>query len=141
MTKKPDNFLKLPEYPGGKEQFKEFIRQNLKYPQEALENKVEGLVIVSADITDRGEVQNIRVEKGIGSGCDEEAIRVVGLMKFGSVKNRGLRVKSHRTFKINFKLPSNKVNSIQYSIKKEEPSNQKQAPVSYSYSINIGTAE
>jgi TonB family protein len=141
MVKKADNFLKLPEYPGGREQFKEFIRTNLRYPQKALENKVEGFVIVSADITDRGEVENIKIEKGIGSGCDEEAMRVVGLMKFGSVKNRGLRVKSHRTFKINFKLPRNKVNSIQYSVKKEESPEPKKVPVSYTYSINITQPE
>jgi hypothetical protein len=54
MYKKSDQFIKLPEYPGGKEQFKEFITSNLKYPKEALEKRVEGTVMLSAEITDKG---------------------------------------------------------------------------------------
>lgn len=137
MHKKPDNFIKLPEYPGGKEQFKDFIRNNLKYPKEAFDKKVEGIVILNAEITDRGVVQDIKVEKGIGFGCDEEAKRVLGLAKFGSVKNRGLKVKARKTFKISFSLPKNNGQVINYQIKKKDNAPPQKPTESYSYMISL----
>lgn len=138
MHKKPENFLKVPQYPGGREYFKQFIKKNLKYPEKALVDKIEGLVLLSADVTDRGEVQNIKVEKGIGFGCDEEAVRLLGMMKFGGVKNRGVRVKTHKSFKIEFKIPCRKGRTISYNIKKNIPTAPEKTPISYSYTITMG---
>ena len=141
MHKKPVTFLNLPEYPGGKEQFKKFIKEHLKYPEKALRNKVEGTVFLSAEISGKGEVSNIKVEKGIGSGCDEEALRILGLARFGGVKNRGVRVKTSKRFRINFRLPKDTITErkINYSYSSSEPStdeNQKKK-TSYSYTIKI----
>ncbi|MCD6355300.1 MAG: TonB family protein, partial [Prolixibacteraceae bacterium] len=87
MKKSNKQFLKLPEYPGGKEAFKKYIKSNLVYPQKALEKRVEGTVFVIAEIDDNGNVLQIEIEKGIGSGCDEEAGRLIKNIRFGGVKN------------------------------------------------------
>lgn len=70
----------MPEFPGGRNAMYEFIKQNLVYPEEALENKVEGQVVVSFLVGADGSLSYINVAKGIGSGCDEEATRIVSVM-------------------------------------------------------------
>lgn len=59
--------------------YKAFMTDNLNYPSEALEKGVSGVVTVEFTITSQGEVTSIRVLRGLGYGCDEEAIRVVKL--------------------------------------------------------------
>jgi len=130
-------FLKFPEYPGGKEAFKKYIKENLKYPEEALQKKVEGVVQLSAAIDDNGNVLDVTVEKGLGAGCDEEAVRLIENVQFGGVKNRGVRLKTRKKFRIEFKLPKGK--SLKYTVKKSPEKTETQNPKSkgYSYSINL----
>ena len=80
----------------------------MKYPKDALINRVEGVVVLSAEVTGQGEIRNIAVEHGIGYGCDEEAVRLLSLLKYGKVKNRGVRVTAIRKFRIEFRLPKAK---------------------------------
>lgn len=128
-------FLKLPQYPGGKEAFRKYIKENLVYPKEALEKRIQGIVYLKAEITDNGEVLNIFVERGVGAGCDEEAIRLIKNVRYTSVKNRGKRVKTKKKFRIQFKLPPKKaVNFELVSKKNAEPTKQPASKV-YSYSI------
>lgn len=140
-TKK--KFLNLPEYPGGKSEFRKYIKENLKYPDEALKNKIEGIVFVSAEINDNGDVVSAQVRSGIGYGCDEEALRLIEGLQFGGVKNRGLRVKTKKQFRIQFKLPvtqkpKSESTTIKYSIKPEKQEVKKvPEKVSYSYTINL----
>jgi TonB family protein len=112
------HFLSLPKYIGGTAVFREFINANLRYPQAALEANVEGAVIVEYDILDTGEVRNQRVLKGLGHGCDEEAMRLVGLLRFEKVKNRGVRVKMTTKTTINFRLPAGV--RINYSVSEKD---------------------
>ena len=67
----------LPEFPGGDKALYEYINKNLKYPKEAIEADIEGLVVVRFNVDKEGEINNIEVVKSLGSGCDEEVIRVV----------------------------------------------------------------
>ena len=92
--RKVKDFLELPKYPGGHKDFESFIYKNLKYPKAALEKGIEGVVFLHYDVDDNGKVSNIIIEKGVGYGCDEEAIRLVGLIKYPKIKNRGVRVKT-----------------------------------------------
>ena len=103
---KPKKFkaLKIPEYTGGKKAFAEFITKNLQYPQEAQEAGVEGSVIVAYDILDTGAVENVRVLKGLGYGCDEEALRVIGLLRFEKVKNIKVRTRTSTKVTLHFNL-------------------------------------
>ncbi len=71
-----------PQYPGGYSALYKFIGDNLKYPETAIENKVEGSVLASFIIEKNGTLTNIKIEKKkLGSGTDEEAIRVLKLTK------------------------------------------------------------
>ena len=136
-------FLKLPKYSGGTAAFREFISSSLHYPEAALEARVEGSVIVEYDVHDNGTVRHAHVLKGIGHGCDEEALRVVGLLRFETVKNRGVRVKMTTKTTINFKLPPGGVQITYTSAPKDEvkknsekdPNNPE--PVVYNYTISL----
>ena len=57
--------------------FTAFAKDNLIYPQEALDNDISGRVVLEFDLSAEGESSNYRVVKGLGYGCDEEAIRLV----------------------------------------------------------------
>lgn len=132
-------FLNKPEYPGGKEAFKKYIKENLKYPEEALQKQIEGIVQLVAQIDDNGHVTDVAIEKGLGAGCDEEAARLIENVQFGVVKNRGVRLKTRKKFKIEFKLPSQR--KISYNLtktnqKEEKPvTNKAEKNQKYSYSI------
>lgn len=69
-----------PQYSGGKNELVKFIGNNVKYPKEAAESGISGKVFVEFIIDKNGEVTNATVLRGIGSGCDEEALRVVNSM-------------------------------------------------------------
>ncbi len=115
--KKPRKFLKLPEYPGGKKAFNIYVKQHLKYPEEALKAGVEGDVIITYEVDDNGDVLNPKVKHGIGYGCDQEALNLISGMKFAGARNRGVRVKSKFTTRIPFRLPvKEKSTGINYHI-------------------------
>ncbi|GAB4035909.1 M56 family metallopeptidase [Spirosoma gilvum] len=69
-----------PQFPGGMKKLGEYLSENLNYPDAAVKAKVEGKVFVRFIVTDKGEITNVEVLKGIGHGADEEAIRVVEQM-------------------------------------------------------------
>lgn len=71
---------KMPEFPGGNEAMSKFIIATLNYPEAAKKEKVEGRVTVQFVVDEHGKVVNPKVLRGIGSGCDEEALRTVKLM-------------------------------------------------------------
>jgi len=95
---------KQPMYPGGQAAMLKFIKENIKYPALADTNNVTGTVTVSFIIEKTGGISGVEVAKGIGSGCDEEAMRVVRKMPkwyAGSVAGKPVRV----LYKITFKFP------------------------------------
>ncbi|MDB5086689.1 MAG: TonB family C-terminal protein [Mucilaginibacter sp.] len=68
-----------PESTGGMDAFIRFLGHNIRYPLEAIKNGTQGKVIVSFICGTDGKLTDIYVAKGIGDGCDEEAIRVIKL--------------------------------------------------------------
>lgn len=83
-------------YPGGISEFYKFIGNNLKYPDTAIKNNVQGSVLVSFIIEQDGTLADTKVEKKLGSGTDEEAIRVLKLSKKwnpGLIDGKPVRVK------------------------------------------------
>ena len=89
---KSKNFIKKAEYPGGAVALRKFIKQTLRYPKEALLHRIEGRVYLKYEVSEKGKVHSISVINGLAYGCDEEAIRIIGLLKYSQVKNRGLKV-------------------------------------------------
>lgn len=70
----------FPRFPGGEEARFNFIRTNLRYPEEARAAGIQGTVFVSFVIEKDGRITNPRIIRGIGYGCDEEVIRVIQSM-------------------------------------------------------------
>lgn len=90
----------MPEFPGGAEQMMIFIAKNIKYPPMARESGIQGRVFVNFVVEPNGSVSNVKVLRGIGGGCDEEAIRVVETMpKWTPGRQRGKAVR------VSFNLP------------------------------------
>ncbi len=114
-----------------------FIKENLKYPEEARKKKIHGSVYCKYQVDYHGKVVKVRVLSGLGYGCDEEAIRLIKLFKFQYTKPpRRIRIIYNKSIRINFSLPKEKPKAVKsalnvnYSVK-EKPKK------SYQYTINI----
>ncbi|OAV46197.1 energy transducer TonB [Lewinella sp. 4G2] len=108
-----------PVYPGGVKAMRKFVSANLKYPKEALKNKVEGTVTIRYSLDYRGKVVAAKVKSGLGHGCDAEAIRVVEMLQFNVPQASKKKVRIHQDIQIHFKLPKTK--TIKGNIKPTQP--------------------
>lgn len=90
----------MPELIGGLES----IQQKIKYPEIAKKAGVEGRVFVQFVVDEQGNVVDPQVTRGIGAGCDEEAVRAVMTAKFKPGKQRGKPVRVKMSLPITFKL-------------------------------------
>jgi TonB family protein len=70
---------KVPEFKGGLQAFGKFLGKNLNYPAEARDRRIMGRVYTSFIVENNGVLTNFKVDKGIGYGCNEEALRVIQL--------------------------------------------------------------
>lgn len=94
-----------PSYPGGDEARIKFLQENIKYPQMARESGIAGTVYVTFVVERDGNVTDVKVMRGIGGGCDEEAIRVIKAMpKWNPGKQRGKPVRVQFNMPIKFTL-------------------------------------
>ena len=85
----------MPEFPGGDQAMMDFVAKNVVYPQEARDKEISGRVMVGFIVEKDGSISDAKVVKGIGGGCDEEAVRVVKAMpkwKPGKEKGKPVRV-------------------------------------------------
>ena len=95
----------MPQYPGGEKAMMEYVAKNVKYPQEAKDKEIQGRVFVSFVIEKDGSVNEVKVLRSIGGGCDEEAVRVIkGMPKWKPGKQEGKPVRVSYMMPINFKL-------------------------------------
>lgn len=90
----------MPEFPGGQNELFAYLGNNLKYPETAKSEGLEGRVVVSFIIEKDGSIGDVEVLKGIGGGCDEEAVRVVSNMP-----NWAPGVQAGEKVRVNYKLP------------------------------------
>ena len=95
----------MPEYPGGDQAMMDFVAKNVQYPQEARDKEISGRVLVSFIVEKDGSIADVKVVKGIGGGCDEEAVRVVKAMpKWKPGKDKGKSVRVSYMMPFTFKL-------------------------------------
>ena len=95
----------MPQFPGGDQAMMKFVAENVQYPQEARDKEISGRVMVGFIVEKDGSVNEVKVVKGIGGGCDEEAVRVVKAMpKWKPGKQKGKPVRVHYTLPLTFKL-------------------------------------
>lgn len=69
-----------PQFPGGEDSLYSFIYSNLRYPQEAIDNGIEGRVYITFVVEKDGSITGIKILRDIGYGCGEEAVRVLKMM-------------------------------------------------------------
>jgi TonB family protein len=94
-----------PEFPGGKDALYKFIGENISYPKECLDNKIEGKVYVKFAVMKDGSIKDIKVLKGAHKLLDQEAIRVIQSMpKWTPGKQRGKDVNVYYTLPVNFTI-------------------------------------
>lgn len=149
--RKEDSFIKQPFYQGGNAALNSFISRHLKYPEVSQKNKVEGDVHLRYDINIQGNVTDVKVIGGLDDACNNEAIRVIKLLKFVVPKNpRHLKITFHKNITIHFRIHEAKntnpefpvVTPIQYHITSSvslpkttvEPNPKN---VVYTYTINL----
>lgn len=128
--KKAKDFLQIGKIVGDRQTMQEFIDANLRYPEKARAKKVQGTVYVAYSVNDDGKVANARVVRGIGSGCDEEALRLVRMLRFQRVKNRKVKVLANREIGIKFIIDQSKENA---------QSAQSDSGATFSYSYVVST--
>jgi protein TonB len=94
-----------PAFPGGDGARMKFLQDNIKYPQMARESGIQGTVYVTFVVERNGNVTDVKILRGIGGGCDEEAVRVVQNMpKWEPGKQRGKPVRVQFNMPIKFTL-------------------------------------
>ena len=107
---------KMPEFPGGTAELMKFLQQNIKYPEQAQKDSIQGRVIVQFTIKKTGEVSNATVIRSVSPELDAEAIRVINAMPLwtpGEQKGEPVNVKF--TLPIQFRLVSGKGKSTQFT--------------------------
>jgi len=118
---------KMPLFPGGEKAFQKYLNANIKYPEAARKEGVQGRVYVTFIVEIDGSFTDIRIIRGIGGGCDEEAMRVVSEMpKWTPGTQRGQAVRVQFNLPIRFVLDgtsNQKVESVEmtYQVVEEMP--------------------
>ncbi len=70
----------MPEFPGGQDALLKYLSNNIQYPAKARQAGIQGMVYVTYVVEKDGSITGVKVNKGLGGGCDEEAIKVVSAM-------------------------------------------------------------
>jgi len=95
----------MPVPPGGIDAWIKYLTENLTYPANAKEKGVEGLVVLTFVVREEGKVDSVEVLRGIGGGCDEEAVRLVknsGIWTPGKIEGKAVPVRMR--LPVQFKL-------------------------------------
>lgn len=96
---------KMPEFPGGMSAMIKFLSDNINYPKAARKKGTEGLVIVQFVVSQTGKIENAKIVRKLGDGCDEEALRVVNSMpNWTPGEQRGKPVRVQYNLPIRFKI-------------------------------------
>lgn len=100
---------KMPEFPGGDRAIMKYLRENINYPEKAMQKGIEGTVYITFMVETDGRITDVKLLRGIGGGCDEEAVRVIENMpnwKPGEIRDEVSRVAF--TMPIRFSLDDKK---------------------------------
>jgi protein TonB len=98
----------MPNFPGGEDSLKSYLEKNLVYPEFAKEVNHQGTVYVTFIVDTIGNLSDVKVVKGIGAGCDEEAIRLVKAMPnwipATDIKGKRIRVQSNLAVRFKYDM-------------------------------------
>jgi TonB family protein len=101
ITRDPDQ---IAMYPEGQYALQDFIKANLEYPRQAQLSNLQGKVVLTFVVETTGLVTNIGVLHSVAGGCDQEAIRVLEMIKWYPAKKNGKFVRSQMSFPFYFIL-------------------------------------
>ncbi len=132
--RKEESFIKQPYYKGGDAALKVFISKHVKYPEVSRQNSIEGDVYLKYDIDYKGNVIDTKIISGLDKACNEEASRVVKMLKFEVPKNpRKVKVTFHKNIRIHF-------HAIKVEIHESTPENESlPRPLAFQISYNVVT--
>ena len=95
----------MPEFPGGEAARLKFLRENIVYPRDARELGITGTVYISFVVDEKGHIVELGIARGIGGGCEAEALRVTSMMPTWTPgKQGGIAVRVHFTMAVKFEL-------------------------------------
>ena len=94
----------MPTFAGGNVALISFLESRIIYPEAARRRKIEGNVYLQFTIDTAGQVQSPTVQKGLGYGCNDEAVRVVKLLRFTPGRHNGQLVCVRYFVPVPFKL-------------------------------------
>ena len=93
------------EFPGGMAALMRWLNNNMRYPEAAQQNDIQGRVIVNFVVEKDGSIANVKIAKGVDKDLDREALRVVKKMpKWQPGKNNGVAVRSYFNLPVTFRL-------------------------------------
>lgn len=99
------DIAQAPEFPGGEEALMQYLTANVHYPAPALNNNIQGKVTIGFVVNKDGQIEDVRVLRGLGYGCDEEAMRVISKMpNWKPGKNNGRPVNVYFNVPLVFEL-------------------------------------
>ncbi len=99
------NAEEMPLYPGGETERYRFLADNIHYPQQASELGIQGTVYLQFVVDSKGNITDAKILRGIGGGCDEEALRVVKMMpQWKPGRQNGRNVRVLYTMPVSFRL-------------------------------------
>jgi protein TonB len=95
----------MPDFPGGKAALSKYLSKNIKYPEEAYKHNIQGKVHVRFIVETDGSISDIRIQKGLSHGCDEETLRVLKKMpKWNPGMQNGAFVAVYYNLPVTFSL-------------------------------------
>ena len=95
----------MPQFPGGMKALMEYISKNLRYPEDAKQEKTEGRVIVRFTVKEDGSITDVNIIRGVSPSIDAEAVRVLsGMPKWQPGMQNGKAVPTLYTVPVMFKL-------------------------------------
>lgn len=98
--------FKKPQFPGGERMLKQYLSQNISYPKEAVDKRIQGKVYAEFVVEIDGTISEVKIYRGIGGGCDEETIRVIESMpKWNPAEQKGTKIRAKHALPIQFYLP------------------------------------
>ncbi len=106
----PDNkplrtVQQMPSFPGGTAALMKYLRDNMRYPEAAIDQNIQGTVLVEFVVNEDGSISNVVPQKELGGGCTQEAIRVIKAMpKWTPGRNNNKAVKVYYKVPVVFRL-------------------------------------
>lgn len=100
------NVETMPEYPGGMKYFKRYIDKNLKYPELAKKNKIEGVVVMQFVVEKNGDITSPRVVRKLEASLDSIAMNLIkGMPRWTPASDHGVKVRCKYSVPIAFRIP------------------------------------